>query len=270
LQAVFEQKAFNVGGEVQVFGEGEFPTRYAGVYMRPSDARNEFARRRWKTVAALQLRNPMHRAHEYLAKVGVEVCDGLFIHSLVGGVKAGDIPADVRVRCIEAHVRGYFAGQHVVHGGYPLDMRYAGPREALLHAVFRQNYGCTHLLVGRDHAGVGNYYGVFDAQRIFERIPVPADPAKALQCRPLCVDWAFYCTRCDGPASLRTCPHDKEDRVVVSGTMVRKLLSEGKDLPAHFSRPEVIAILRDYYRSLSQAERVEIKLNRVSKMAPGK
>lgn len=271
VAGVMGQRRWNVGGEVRVLSEGGFPQRFPRVYMRPAETRAAFAQRGWRTVAALQLRNPMHRAHEHLAKVAAEVCDGVFIHSLVGEVKAGDVPAAVRVRCIDAHVAGYFNPRTVLHGGYPLDMRYAGPREALLHALFRQNYGCTHLIVGRDHAGVGNYYGVYDAQRIFDTVAetMPADPAKALLCKPLKLDWSFFCKKCDGPASLRTCPHDAPgDRVVVSGTMVRKLLSEDKQLPEHFGRPEVIAILRDYYRGISARDRVEIKLNRVSTMAP--
>lgn len=266
VKALMAQKAFNVGGEVKAFGEGDFPVKYKGIYMRPAESRALFAARGWKTVAALQLRNPMHRSHEYLAKIAVEVCDGVFIHSLVGNVKPGDIPAHVRVRCIDALVRNYFNPKNVIQGGYPLDMRYAGPREALLHALFRQNYGCTHMIVGRDHAGVGDYYGIFDAQKIFDKIPVPKKPSKALLCKPLKIDWTFYCKKCDGPASLRTCPHSKKDRVIVSGTMVRKLLSEGKTLPDHFGRPEVIDILRDYYAHLQN--KVEIKLNRASKMEP--
>jgi sulfate adenylyltransferase len=266
VKMVHDQLAVNVGGEVRVFSEGGYPERYPGVYMRPAESRRRFAERGWKTVAALQLRNPMHRSHEYLAKIAAEVMDGVFIHSLVGNLKPGDIPAHVRVRCIDALVKNYFYAPNVIQGGYPLDMRYAGPREALLHALFRQNYGCTHMIVGRDHAGVGSYYGLFDAQKIFDTIPVPSDPAKALLCKPLKIDWTFYCLKCDGPASLRTCPHEKADRVVVSGTMVRKLLSEGGELPDHFGRPEVIEILREYYSTLSEKDKVPIKLGHAATM----
>eukprot|EP00727_Mastigamoeba_balamuthi_P004190 m51a1_g13769 sulfate adenylyltransferase (348) ;mRNA; f:260886-262082 len=264
VRAVLNQRRFNIGGSVRVLSEGEFPTRYAGIYMRPEESRRKFAERGWRTIAALQLRNPMHRSHEYLAKIAIEVCDGVFIHSLVGNLKPGDIPADVRVRCIDALVKNYFPPENVMQGGYPLDMRYAGPREALLHALFRQNYGCTHMIVGRDHAGVGNYYGIFDSQYIFDNIPTPEDPAKRLLCQPLKIDWTFYCKKCDGPASLRTCPHTKFDRVVVSGTMVRKMLSDGMELPDHFGRPEVIDILREYYKGLTN--KVEIKLGHAATM----
>jgi len=262
VKLVMEQKPVNLGGPVKVLSEGYFPTRFAGIYQRPDESRALFAQRGWKTIAALQLRNPMHRSHEYLAKIAIEVCDGVFIHSLVGNLKDGDIPADVRVRCIDVLVDKYFVKDKVVQGGYPLDMRYAGPREALLHALFRQNYGCTHMIIGRDHAGVGDYYGMFDAQLIFDKIPRPAEEGKRLLCEPLKIDWTFYCKKCDGPASLRTCPHDKKDRVIVSGTMLRKLLSEGGTIPDHFGRDEVLEILREYYSSLTK--KVEVKLHKAA------
>jgi len=262
VKLVMEQKNVNLGGPVKVLSEGYFPTKFAGIYKRPAENRKEFEARGWKTIAALQLRNPMHRSHEYLAKIAIEVCDGVFIHSLVGNLKPGDIPADVRVRCIDVLVQKYFVPEKVVQGGYPLDMRYAGPREALLHALFRQNYGCTHMIIGRDHAGVGDYYGMFDAQLIFDKIPQPADEGKRLLCQPLKIDWTFYCKKCDGPASLRTCPHGKEDRVIVSGTMLRKLLSEGGKIPDHFGRDEVLEILREYYSGLTN--KVEVKLHKAA------
>ena len=262
VKKVMEQKPFNVAGKVVTLSEGEFPTKYKGIYMTPEESRRLFAERGWKTIAALQLRNPMHRSHEFLAKIAVEVCDGVFIHSLVGNLKPGDIPAEVRVKCIDALVKNYFVEKNVLQGGYPLDMRYAGPREALLHATFRQNYGCTHMIIGRDHAGVGDYYGPFDAQKIFDRIPQNADPRKRLLTQPLKIDWTFYCHKCDGMASLRTCPHTKKDRVIVSGTMVRKLLSEGKKLPDHFGRSEALDILGDYYKHLDKSKRVTIKLQK--------
>jgi sulfate adenylyltransferase len=209
-------------------------------------------------VAALQLRNPMHRSHEYLAKIAIETCDGLLIHQLVGKLKPGDIPAEVRVKAVDALVERYFVKDTCIQAGYPMEMRYAGPREALLHAVFRQNYGCSHLLVGRDHAGVGDFYGPFDAQRIFDEIP-----RDALELRPLKIEWTFYCDKCDGMASGRTCPHSKEDRLNVSGTMLRKTLSEGGEVPNHFSRPEVLEILREYYAGLQ--EKVDITLHQHAK-----
>jgi sulfate adenylyltransferase len=259
VQMVMGQKEYNLAGPVKVLSEAEYPTKYAGTYMRPEASRRMFEERGWSEVAALQLRNPMHRSHEYLCKIAVEVCDGVFIHSLVGNLKPGDIPADVRVKCIDVLVKNYFVEKNVVQGGYPLDMRYAGPREALLHATFRQNYGCSRMIIGRDHAGVGDFYGMFEAQTIFDKIPCPSEPGKALLCTPLKIDWTFYCHKCDGMASLRTCPHKKEDRVLLSGTMLRKMLSEGGQLPDHFGRDEVVEILRQYYQGLT--EKVEIKLH---------
>jgi sulfate adenylyltransferase len=262
VQMVMNQKDVNLAGTVKVLSEGDYPTKYKGIYQRPAESRKIFEDRGWKEVAALQLRNPMHRSHEYLAKIAVEVCDGVFIHSLVGNLKPGDIPAEVRVRCIDALVKNYFVEDKVVQGGYPLDMRYAGPREGLLHATFRQNYGCSRMIIGRDHAGVGDFYGMFEAQTIFDKIPKPEADGKALLCTPLKIDWTFYCYKCDGMASLRTCPHDKQDRVLLSGTMLRKMLSEGGDLPDHFGRDEVVAILREYYEGLT--EKVQIKTHKAA------
>ena len=259
VQMVMGQKDVNLAGPIKVLSEGEYPAKYPGVYMRPAESRRIFEEKGWSEVAALQLRNPMHRSHEYLCKIAVEVCDGVYIHSLVGNLKPGDIPAEVRVKCIDSLVKNYFVEKNVVQGGYPLDMRYAGPREGLLHATFRQNYGCSRMIIGRDHAGVGDFYGMFEAQTIFDKIPTPEAPGKALLCSPLKIDWTFYCHKCDGMASLRTCPHGKEDRVLLSGTMLRKMLSEGKELPEHFGRDEVVEILRKYYEGVT--EKVEVKLH---------
>jgi len=257
VKMVMDQAEINLAGPVKVLSEGLFPEQFKGIYQRPEESRKIFAERGWKTIAALQLRNPMHRSHEYLAKIALEVSDGLYIHQLVGKLKPGDIPAEVRVRCIDVLVQNYFVKDTVVQGGYPLDMRYAGPREALLHALFRQNYGCTHMIIGRDHAGVGNYYGPFEAQEIFDELW-----DGALLCQPLKIDWTFYCYKCEGMASMKTCPHSKEDRLLLSGTMLRKALSEGQEVPKEFSRPEVLAILREYYSGLEQ--KVEIKLHRAA------
>ncbi len=254
VQKVMAQAKYNLAGPVKVFSEGGFPETYGDIYATPAQTRAIFEEKGWQRIAALQLRNPMHRSHEFLAKIAVEVMDGLIIHQLLGKLKAGDIPADVRVAAINALVDNYFVKDTVVTKGYPMEMRYAGPREALLHGVFRQNYGCSHLIVGRDHAGVGDYYGPFDAQRIFLEIP-----EDALELRPLNIDWTFHCYKCGGMASMRTCPHGKEDRLLLSGTMVRKTLSEGGDLPAEFSRPEVVKILQDYYQGLE--DKVEVKLH---------
>ncbi len=239
---VMAQGKVNLAGPVKVFSEGEYPEKFKNLYASPEETRRLFKKRGWKTIAALQLRNPMHRSHEYLAKIALEVCDGLFIHQLIGKLKEGDIPADVRVKCVDVLVENYFPKDHVIQKGYPMEMRYAGPREALLHALFRQNYGATHLIVGRDHAGVENYYGPFEAQEIFDQIP-----SDALMIKPLKIDQTFYCYRCQGMASSKTCPHGKKDRLMLSGTLLRKMLTKGDTVPEEFSRPEVLAILKKYY-----------------------
>jgi len=257
---VMNQEDVNIAGPVKVLSEGTFPTEFAQIYLRPAETRKMFEDKGWNTVAAFQTRNPMHRSHEYLAKIAIEICDATFIHMLLGKLKPGDIPSDVRQEAINSLTEHHFVKDTVAVGGYPLDMRYAGPREALLHALFRQNYGCSHLLVGRDHAGVGDYYGPFAAHHIFDEIP-----SGSLETLPLKIDWTFFCTKCDGMASMRTCPHGKEDRLMLSGTKLRKMLSEGEEVPDHFSRPEVLAILRKYYEGLT--DKVEIKEHKYSKGA---
>lgn len=254
VQMVMGQEEVNLAGTLKVWSEGPFPKQYPGLYMRPWETRKMFEDKGWETIAALQLRNPMHRSHEYLAKIAIEVCDGILIHQLLGKLKPGDIPAEVRTEAINVLTQYYFVKDTSIQSGYPLDMRYAGPREALFHAVFRQNFGCSHLIVGRDHAGVGEYYGPFDAQKIFTQIP-----KGALELKPLNIDWTFYCFKCDGMASMRTCCHGKEDRLMLSGTMLRKMLSEDMEVPDHFSRPEVLTVLRKYYRGLT--EKVEVKVH---------
>ena len=248
---VLAQGEINLAGPVKVLSDGGFKAKYGALYMTPAETRAEFERLGWSEVAAFQTRNPMHRSHEYLAKVAVETCDGVLVHSLLGALKPGDIPAEVRTRAIAALIERYFVKGTVVQAGYPLDMRYAGPREALLHAVFRQNYGCSRLIVGRDHAGVGSYYGPFDAHHIFDEIP-----PGSLQTRPLKLGVTFWCYRCAGMASDRTCPHTDDDRLHVSGTQLRKWLSEGHPVPAEFSRAEVLEILRDYYASLDATRKL--------------
>jgi sulfate adenylyltransferase len=254
VKMVMEQGEVNLAGPVKVLSTGTFKEEYGDQFLTPTETREMFAKNGWTTVAAFQTRNPMHRSHEYLAKIAIETCDGVLIHSLLGKLKPGDIPADVRSKAIGTLIEKYFVKNTVIQAGYPLDMRYAGPREALLHALFRQNYGCSHLIVGRDHAGVGEYYGPFDAQKIFDEIPKDALETKALK-----IDWTFWCYKCGGMASARTCPHGKDDRLLLSGTKLRKALSEGADVPAEFSRPEVLQILREYYATLT--EKVEIKLS---------
>jgi sulfate adenylyltransferase len=255
VKMVLAQGDVNLAGPVKVLSDGGFKAKYGALFMTPAETRAEFERLGWSKVAAFQTRNPMHRSHEYLAKVAIEVCDGVLVHSLLGALKPGDIPAEVRTPAIGALIDKYFVKNTVVQAGYPLDMRYAGPREALLHALFRQNYGCSHQIVGRDHAGVGSYYGPFDAHHIFDQIPKGSLETQALK-----IDWTFWCFQCGGMASARTCPHDEKDRLNVSGTKLRKWLSEGEPVPAEFSRPEVLAILRDYYASLEAHEKVEVKL----------
>ncbi len=254
VKMVMEQKEWNIAGNVKVLSESYFPEEFKGIYQRPAESRKIFEDKGWRTIAALQLRNPMHRSHEYLAKIAIEVSDGLYIHQLVGKLKPGDIPADVRVNCINTLVENYFLKEKVVMGGYPLDMRYAGPREGLLHGVFRQNFGCSHMIIGRDHAGVGDYYGPFDAQDAYYKLW-----DGALECQMLPIDWTFWCYKCGGMASMKTCPHPKEDRLFLSGTALRKGLSEGGDIPAEFSRAEVLAVLKEYYSTL--AEKVEVKMH---------
>ncbi len=266
VQKVMAQAKINLAGPAKVVSESYYPEMFSAIYQRPADSRKIFDERGWTTVAALQLRNPMHNSHAYLAWVAVEICDGVYIHQLVGKLKPGDIPADVRVKAIDALVNNYFRKERVLQGGYPMEMRYGGPREALLHAVFRQNYGCSHLIVGRDHAGVGDYYGPFDAQQIFHQIP-----KGSLELQPMAMDWTFYCFDCGSMASMKTCPHESKavitedgeykggSRLLLSGTMLRKLMSEGKPVPKEFSKPEVITILKEYYDKLE--EKVEVKLH---------
>jgi sulfate adenylyltransferase len=245
VQKVMEQAAVNLAGPVMALSEGHFPETYKGLYFRPAETRAMFEANGWSKVAAFQTRNPMHRSHEYLAKVAIEICDGLLIHQVLGALKPGDIPAEVRVKAIDALVVNYFVDGTAIQAGYPIEMRYAGPREALLHAVFRQNFGCTHLVVGRDHAGVGDYYGPFDAHHIFDTIP---DGSMLIQ--PLKIDITFFCYKCAGMATGKTCPHGAEDRLAISGTRLRDMFAKRETIPEEFSRKEVVAVLQEYYDSL--------------------
>jgi sulfate adenylyltransferase len=245
VEKVMRQGEVNLSGPVTVLSEGEYPAVYGSLYLRPEEARAQFQKRGWQQIAAFQTRNPMHRSHEHLAKIAAEVTDGVFIHQVLGKLKVGDIPAEIRTRAIQAMIDNYFRPNVAIQAGYPIEMRYAGPREALIHALIRQNFGCSHLVVGRDHAGVGNYYGPLEAQHIFDELW-----DGALLCKPLKIDVTFYCYRCGGMATGKTCPHDAVDHLSVSGTRLREMLSQGEDIPAEFSRPEVIAILREYFRSL--------------------
>ena len=251
---VMSQGEYNLAGPIKVLSDGGFPSQYGNLYMTPSETRAYFDNKGWSSIAAFQTRNPMHRSHEYLAKIAIEICDGVMIHSTLGELKLGDIPAEVRSEAISTLIENYFVDNTVLQSGYPLDMRYAGPREALLHALFRQNYGCSHLIVGRDHAGVGNYYGPFDAHNIFDEID------DGLVTQPLKIDWTFWCNKCAGMSSMKTCPHSHEDRLLLSGSKLRHLLSENLDVPDNFSRPEVLEILRKYYSGLKDSEKVKVEL----------
>jgi sulfate adenylyltransferase len=241
---VIAQKEFNLAGSVEVFDEGWFPKEFGDQYIRPNESRELFAELGWSKIAAFQTRNPMHRSHEHLVKIAVEVTDGVFIHQSLGKLKPGDIPASVRTEAINVMVENYFPDGRVIQAGYPIEMRYAGPREALLHALIRQNFGCSHLIVGRDHAGVGDYYGLFDSQNIFEELWDSALITQALK-----IDITFYCYKCDGMATAKTCPHEESERVHISGTRQREMLSNNEDISPKFSRPEVVSILRKYYEN---------------------
>ncbi len=245
VQKVLAQTDVNLGGSVKVLSEGEYPEKYTDLYLTPEQSRAAFIDRGWSRIAAFQTRNPMHRSHEYLAKIAVEILDGVFIHQVLGALKPGDIPAETRTAAIQAMIDNYFVDGTVIQAGYPIEMRYAGPREALFHALIRQNFGCSHLIVGRDHAGVGDYYGPFDAHHIFDEIPEGSLVTQALK-----IDITFFCKKCDGMATAKTCPHGREDQISISGTQQREMLSTGADIPKEFSRPEVVAILRDYYDTL--------------------
>ncbi len=245
---VLQQGEINLAGPIFVLSEGEYAARYPDLYIRPARSRAMFLERGWSSVAAFQTRNPMHRSHEYLVKIAIEVSDGVFIHQVLGKLKEGDIPADVRTRAIQAMIDNYFRPSTVIQAGYPIEMRYAGPREALLHALIRQNFGCSYLIVGRDHAGVGDYYGPFDAQHIFDQL-WPG----ALHIKPLKMGVTFYCRKCYGMATGKTCPHDPQYHIAISGTEQRRMLSSDADIPPEFSRPEVVAILKEYYAGLRSA-----------------